>query len=198
MCPHFSKQNECCDNSPTPDDAMFKYLATTYAQNHPTMRTGNNCNETFQNGITNGAYWYELNGEFKIKSNFIEYAYPGNQVSFCQFLLSNFTYVGGMQDYNYVHSNCFELTLELSCCKYPNATDLPQEWAKNKRSLIEYMKKVHLGIKGLVHDSNRYPLEDIEILVEGLEQKPVRTTARGEYWRLLLPGQYKVQAVGFG
>lgn len=58
-----SKHNECCADSPTPDDAMFKYLATTYAQNHPTMRTGDNCNETFTNGITNGAYWYELNGK---------------------------------------------------------------------------------------------------------------------------------------
>lgn len=103
-----------------------------------------------------------------------------------------------MQDFNYVTSNCFELTLELSCCKYPNSSDLPLEWSQNKRSLIEYMKLSHLGIKGIVTDSNRYPLEDIEIIVDGLERKPVRTTARGEFWRLLLPGQYRVQAIGFG
>lgn len=103
-----------------------------------------------------------------------------------------------MQDFNYVNSNCFDLTLELSCCKFPNASELPAEWAKNKRSLLEYMKLVHLGIKGIVTDSNRYPLQDIEIIVEGAEQKPVRTTSRGEYWRLLLPGTYRVQAIGFG
>lgn len=60
------------------------------------------------------------------------------------------------------------------------------------------MKLSHMGIKGIVTDSNRYPLEDIEINVDGLERKPVRTTARGEFWRLLLPGQYRVQAIGFG
>lgn len=103
-----------------------------------------------------------------------------------------------MQDFNYVNSNCFDLTLELSCCKYPNASELPAEWAKNKRSLIEYMKLVHYGIKGLVADKNGYPLQDMSVLVENLESKPIRTSARGEYWRLLLPGEYSVQVVGFG
>lgn len=28
------------------------------------MKNGHDCNETFPNGITNGAFWYELNGEF--------------------------------------------------------------------------------------------------------------------------------------
>lgn len=91
-----------------------------------------------------------------------------------------------------------DLTLELSCCKYPPASVLPDEWAKNKRSLIEYMKQIHQGIKGIVTDHNGYPLADMEVLVEHLESKPVRTTKRGEYWRLLLPGVYKVQVVGFG
>lgn len=103
-----------------------------------------------------------------------------------------------MQDFNYVHSNCFDITLELSCCKYPNASELPNEWFKNKRSLIEYMKMVHRGIKGIVTDNNGYPLQDMEISVSNLENKPIRTTARGEYWRLLLPGEYDIQVTGFG
>ena len=39
---------------------------------------------------------------------------------------------GGMQDYNYVHSNCFEITLELGCVKYPQAVELPKFWDANK------------------------------------------------------------------
>lgn len=103
-----------------------------------------------------------------------------------------------MQDFNYVHSNCFDITLELSCCKYPNDSELPNEWFKNKRSLIEYMKMIHQGIKGIVTDNNGYPLQDMEVLVSNFENKPIRTTARGEYWRLLLPGEYDIQVTGFG
>ena len=73
-----SKHHECCVDSPTPDDSTFRYLAQTYAKHHPVMKDGNEvrkfidfvclklnlfcfqCNETFPNGITNGAYWYDL------------------------------------------------------------------------------------------------------------------------------------------
>lgn len=103
-----------------------------------------------------------------------------------------------MQDFNYVFTNCFEVTLELSCCKYPKASELPAEWAKNKHSLLEYMKHVHTGCKGLVKDTNGYPLRDAEIIVRGIEAKPIRTTQYGEYWRLLTPGRYTVQAIAFG
>lgn len=158
--------HECCEDSPTPDNHFFKYASLVYAQNHPVMKNGHDCNETFQNGITNGAYWYELNG--------------------------------GMQDFNYVFSNCFEITLELSCCKFPMASELSKEWFKNKRSLIEYMKLVHVGVRGLVTDSNGYPIKDADVIVDGINQN-IRTTKRGEYWRLLVPGNYKirVEAVGF-
>lgn len=160
------KHQQCCENSLTPDDRVFKHLAHTYANNHPSMRRGLNCNESFPRGITNGAFWYELDG--------------------------------GMQDFNYAFTNCFEITLELSCCKFPKAADLPAEWKKNKRSLIEFMKLTHMGVKGLVTDTRGHPIPDAEIIVENLEEKNIRTTSRGEYWRLLTPGLYRIQALAFG
>ena len=47
-----------------------------------------------------------------------------------------------MQDYNYLHSNCFEITVELSCCKYPLASQLATEWDNNRESLLAYMEMV--------------------------------------------------------
>ncbi len=53
--------------SRSPDDALFRYLALVYAKNNPVMKTGepkceDNINETFEDGITNGAKWYDVAG----------------------------------------------------------------------------------------------------------------------------------------
>lgn len=51
---------------------------------------------------------------------------------------------GGMQDYNYVHSNCFELTIEVGCFKYPNHTELSKFWIQNRAPLIAFMEQVFI------------------------------------------------------
>jgi carboxypeptidase D len=52
---------------------------------------------------------------------------------------------GGMQDYNYFHSNCFEITLELSCCKFPYARELEKYWYDNKDALLAFIQKVNIN-----------------------------------------------------
>lgn len=158
--------NDCCKESISPDDKIFKYLAHVYADNHDEMRKGNSCRpESFSGGVTNGAYWYKV--------------------------------VGGMQDYNYVTANTFEITFELSCCKYPKASEMPNEWKSNKESLIQYLEHVHMGIKGLVLDDDHRPIHGAKIVVNSIKQS-VTTTERGEYWRLLAPGKYIVYAEAWG
>ncbi|CAB4055797.1 CPD [Lepeophtheirus salmonis] len=86
---------------------------------------------------------------------------------------------GGMQDYNYVHSNCFEITLELSCCKHPTKDNLVQEWINNKDALLSYMESVHTGVHGLVIDRyTRAPIRNTMIHVKG-NPKSIKGTNRG-------------------
>ncbi|XP_053191617.1 probable carboxypeptidase X1 [Scomber japonicus] len=102
------------------------------------------------------------------------------------------TVPGSMNDFSYLHTNCFEVTVELSCDKYPHASELPIEWENNKESLIVYMEQVHRGLKGVVRDKlTKKGIPDAIIKVEDHDHD-IRSAADGDYWRLLNPGQYKV------
>lgn len=48
--------------SPTPDNTLFQSLAKLYSLKHGTMALGELCGEHFPGGITNGAFWYNVNG----------------------------------------------------------------------------------------------------------------------------------------
>ncbi|XP_034556524.1 carboxypeptidase D isoform X1 [Notolabrus celidotus] len=157
--------------SKSADDGLFRHLASVYAQHHPVMKTGHpNCpqesNESFQDGIVNGAWWYDVNG--------------------------------GMQDYNYIHGNCLEITMELSCCKYPPAAELQGEWDMNRESLLAYIEQIHIGVRGYVKEAvNGSALANAGIVVEGILHN-LTTGEYGEFYRLLLPGTYNITAVAPG
>uniref|UniRef100_A0A3Q3LCT9 Carboxypeptidase D, a n=1 Tax=Mastacembelus armatus TaxID=205130 RepID=A0A3Q3LCT9_9TELE len=157
--------------SPSEDDTLFRYLALVYSQNHPVMKTGQpNCpdaqEETFKDGITNGAQWYDVSG--------------------------------GMQDYNYLYGNCLEITMELSCCKYPPAAELRNEWDLNRESLLAYMEQVHIGVRGYVTEATSgAALTNVSIIVAGIRHN-LTTGKYGDYYRLLLPGTYNITAVAPG
>lgn len=56
--------------------------------------------------------------------------------------LKIFYLIGGMQDWNYLNTNCFEVTIELGCVKYPMATELPKYWEQNRRALLKFLHQV--------------------------------------------------------
>lgn len=63
---------------------------------------------------------------------------------------------GGMQDWNYLNTNCMELTLELGCRKYPPASALPKYWDDNREALIKFMQQVRLLIFEQIRITNYY------------------------------------------
>uniref|UniRef100_A0A8C4VHR9 Carboxypeptidase M n=1 Tax=Gopherus evgoodei TaxID=1825980 RepID=A0A8C4VHR9_9SAUR len=151
------------------DDDVFIHLAKTYSSNHASMYKGNEC---------------------------------GNKPVFPYGITNGYAWYqlqGGMQDYNYIWGQCFEITLELSCCKYPPASQLQDFWNDNKAALIEYIKQVHLGVKGQVLDRHGQPIPNVIVEAKGREHIcPYRTNQHGEYYLLLLPGSYVLNATAPG
>jgi len=50
---------------------------------------------------------------------------------------------GGMQDWNYLHTDDFEITVEVSRVKMPDGALLDGYWEKNRLSLIKFMQKIY-------------------------------------------------------
>ncbi|XP_062501412.1 carboxypeptidase D-like [Corticium candelabrum] len=154
--------------SECPDDDVFRHISLVYSKSHKRMYNFSHC--------------------------------PGEQEHFPNGITNGaawYTVVGGMQDYNYHYTNCFEVTLELSCTKFPRKRHLQGFWLENKPALLAFMGEVHNGIKGFVMDRNGNPLSKATISV-GDRNHDVLTAASGDYWRLLIPGTYKITAAKAG
>ena len=81
-----------------------------------------------------------------------------------------------MQDFNYLFSNCLELTAELSCWKRPPSHHLQVEWENNLDSLLAVLRSVHYGVKGKVTVAETgEPLDRATVEVIGREKKMVTT-----------------------
>eukprot|EP00090_Calanus_glacialis_P031812 TRINITY_DN52848_c0_g1_i1.p1 TRINITY_DN52848_c0_g1~~TRINITY_DN52848_c0_g1_i1.p1 ORF type:complete len:483 (-),score=100.01 TRINITY_DN52848_c0_g1_i1:48-1496(-) len=151
------------ERSISPDDTTFVDLATLYATNHANMFQGV--------GLCH-------------EDNF-----PGGITNGAEWYIVK----GGMQDFNYLFSNCMELTIEVSCCKYPMESELQKHWNQNKESLLSYLEVVQGGVRGYVRDENGDPVPNAVIEVNGI-QKNITTSYFGEYWRLLSAGKYCIRA----
>ncbi|GLD70531.1 probable carboxypeptidase X1 [Lates japonicus] len=159
------------EHTPTADESFFRWLATAYAST----------NQVMSNPDRRPCH----NKDFLRYNNIINGADWHNVP-------------GSMNDFSYLHTNCFEVTVELSCDKFPHASELPIEWENNRESLLVYMEQVHRGIKGVVRDKDTEAgIADAIIKVDDIDHH-IRSVADGDYWRLLNPGEYRVTASAEG
>ncbi|XP_036407071.1 carboxypeptidase Z-like isoform X1 [Megalops cyprinoides] len=145
--------------SPTPDEQVFKQLARTYADAHAIMgnNDSNRCGASF--------------------------ASKGGIINGAQW----YSFAGGMSDFNYLHTNCFEITVELGCDKFPAEDELYLGWQQNKEALLSFVESVHRGIKGIVKDEDGNGIKGARISVRGIRHDII-TAENGDYWRLLTAG----------
>ena len=165
--PYDNSVNGLSVYTPTEDNDIFVQVARAYSHAHTTMSRGDRC-PMDATGFTEGI----TNGA------------------------AWYSVSGGMQDYNYLHSNCFEVTIEQGCTKYPPASQLEGIWNANRGAMYAFVEEVHKGIRGFVLDAEGKPIEGATIAVPS--GRPVRAAKDGDFWRLVAPGTYTVTATAPG
>ncbi|XP_061551360.1 probable carboxypeptidase X1 isoform X1 [Phycodurus eques] len=101
--------------TPTADNAFFRWLATVYASTNLAMA----------NAERRPCHYEDFQAHNNIINGGAWHNVPGS-----------------MNDFSYLHTNCFEVTVELSCDKFPHASELPAQWENNKESLVLFIEQV--------------------------------------------------------
>lgn len=151
------------EKNPTEEDEVFRHLANTYASAHRTMYQGKPC------------------------PSFIRESFPDGITNGADW----YPVTGGMQDWSYLKGGTYELTMEVGCYKFPEASELSQYWTDNREPLIKYIEQVHTGIKGFVRSSIGTPIPHAVISVNNI-QHVTYSDKDGDYYRLLMPGKYNI------
>ncbi|XP_071439885.1 carboxypeptidase E-like [Hetaerina americana] len=177
-----SRSGALTEYSKSPDDQTFRHLAQTYASLHHGGMADSKRAGCGTDGFNFGKQGGITNGA------------------------AWYSVQGGMQDFNYLSSNDFEITLELGCEKYPGADTLEHEWENNKEALLGFMWQAHIGVKGVVKDAlTGKPIANAIIHTKNITdgrsddiEHDITSVHGGDYYRLLTPGDYEITAVSPG
>lgn len=105
---------------------------------------------------------------------------------------------GGMQDWNYRYVSCNEVTVELSDELRPNHSELSSLWDDNREAMLSYLEAMHIGVRGIVTDrATGQPLY-ARVVVEGNSHHVYTDADIGDYYRMLLPGDYTLHYMAHG
>ncbi|KAI3930373.1 hypothetical protein MKX01_003401 [Papaver californicum] len=98
---------------------------------------------------------------------------------------------GGMQDWNYIHAGCFELTLEISENKWPNSTELLILWEYNRMSMLNLVASlVKTGVHGRILSTECGQPLPASVIIKGINYTVKAGDVFGDYHRLLAPGEH--------
>lgn len=137
--PYDDSNNHQTKYAPTPDDTLFRDIAFYFANYHANMTSTEN----------------------RVKCDMVGDDFEDGITNGAQW----YPVCGGMQDFNYLSSNCFDITVELGCNKFPPGKTLKQYWKDNQDAFYEFIWLSHLGIKGYVLDENNQPIAGAKIIV---------------------------------
>jgi carboxypeptidase E len=139
--PYDDSKNHKTVYSATPDDQLFRDISYTFAQYHA-----------------------EMSSPDKQKCDMVSDEFHDGITNGAKW----YPVCGGMQDYNYLSSNCFEVTIELGCNKFPAGKQLAKLWKDNMNAFYEFIWLSHVGIKGVV-TQNGEPVASASVIVAKYE-----------------------------
>lgn len=157
--------------NPTQENDLFKYLARTYSSAHTTMQEGFPCPQ------------------------FADEKFPEGITNGAQW----YSVTGGMQDWAYVFGGAHEITIEMSCIKFPHESELENFWNQNREALLRYMElPQEMGVYGRISSTIGHSIVGAQIYFNNVEHS-IKSGAQGDYYKILLPGKYNmtVEAEGF-
>lgn len=83
----------------------------------------------------------------------------------------------------------------MQCCNYKSICGVNRDFLKFQ-SLVKFLAEAHRGVHGFVMDENGNPVEKASLKVKSRDVG-FQTTKYGEFWRILLPGIYKLEVCNF-
>lgn len=153
----------------TADDKVFQDLAHSYAAKHPTMHLGLGCNSSLPQ-------------------------FQGGIVNGARLKEQRYT----MQDYAYLIDNYLQLSLFVSCCKYPSPLEIENVWEQNREPLLSFVEKSHQAVKGVVLNYSHMAIPGAHLYVEELDLQIDIHGNDSRFYHLLPPGKYKISASATG
>lgn len=108
---------------------------------------------------------------------------------------------GGMQDWSYYWHNDLQFTVEVSIPKWPNYSQIPYYYEKNRDALISFIEKIHQGAgvkyQKIVNGKDVAQNLKGEVIVSQIQngQKNLLGTykiPRAEFYKVLPKGEYEM------